>query len=97
MTLCAGALRLSRVSFLANIIDLSPHFTSVLMGIAAMFSVTSGVGAPLVTGFFTNNDPSRENYREVFFINADICLVGGLYFCAFVSGDVQKWDPTVVQ
>ena len=94
MILCAGASRWNRVTFLSNIIDLSPTYTGVLMGIAVTIVTIAGIGAPLVTGFFTNHDPSRENYRVVFFINAGICVFGGLFFSAFVSGNVQDWDPT---
>ena len=93
MTLSAGMLRLNRAAFFSNVIDLSPTFTGILMGLSITVAGNSGTGATLVTGFFTNHDPSRENYRIVFFINAAICVLGGLFFSVFVSGDVQAWDP----
>ena len=93
MTLLAGTLRLCRVTFMSNVMDLSPTFTGVLMGIVNSFTVTAGIGAPLVTGLLINHDPSMENYRKVFFVNAGVCVFGGLYFNLFVSGDVQSWDP----
>ena len=92
MTLCAG-LRLNQVTFISSIFDLSPTYTGVLMGITNAIGVSAGIGAPLVTGLFTNHDPSWKKWQIVFFINAGFCVFGGLFYYVFVSADVQEWDP----
>ena len=91
-TLCAGVLRFSRVTYLSNMIDLSPSFTGIITGMALTFSLGGGIVAPALTGVLTNNNPSSETYKTVFLVNAAVCLFGGVVSC-FLSGDVQIWDP----
>ena len=80
---------MNRVTFLANVIDLSPTYTGVVMGVISTFCVMAGIGAPLITGLLTNGNPTPENYRKVFFVNAAVCAIGALFFSVFGSGDVQ--------
>ena len=89
MTCCAATLRLTRVSFVSNVIDLTQTFTAVVYGIVTMIAVTSGIAAPLMTGLLTDGGPTPENYQKVFIVNASICLCGCLFFVVFVSADTQ--------
>ena len=90
-TLCAGVLKFNHPMLLSNVIDLFPTFTGVIFGLINMFGVSAGIGAPEMTGFITNHNPSSATYKLVFFVNSGICVLGGLAG-AFLSGDTQVWD-----
>ena len=91
-TLCAGVLRLVQPTLLSNIIDLSPTFTGVIFALVNTIAVNAGIGAPEMTGFATDHNPSSATYWGVFLVNAGICVAGGVA-SVFVNGDVQAWDP----
>ena len=97
ISLCTGLCKLNYNTFIANIIDLSPTYTGILIGIANTVGACAGLGAPMLTGFVTNNDPSWRRWQLVFFVNAGLCVLGGLYFFAFGSSDVEEWDPVYVK
>ena len=96
ISLCTGLCKLNYNIFIANLIDLSPTYTGILIGITITAGMCAGFGAPMLTGFLTNHDPSWRRWQLVFFVNAGLCVLGGLYFFALASSDVEEWDPVCV-
>ena len=62
------------------------------MGLCNAFGVLSGCIAPQVTGYLTNDNTTREQYRKVFLLAAGVSVVGGTFFNVFVSGEQQEWN-----
>ncbi|XP_047145228.1 sialin isoform X1 [Hydra vulgaris] len=92
MVLATAFLAFNGSGYLVNHLDISPRFGGILMGLSNTLGTVAGCITPSVTGYFTNGDPSSKNYRSVFFIAAAICLFGGTFFIAFLSGEVQPWN-----
>jgi len=92
MVLATAFLSFNAASYSVNHLDIGPRFSGILMGITNTFATIPGFVTPAVTGYFTNNDPTRAEYRKVFGIAAGICAFGGIFFIAFVSGTQQPWN-----
>ncbi|CAL8122496.1 unnamed protein product [Orchesella dallaii] len=78
--------------FLVNIIDLTPNYVGILMGIINTISSMPGFFAPWVAGMIINDNPSLENWRLVFLIVAAISFCGNLVYILFASGEEQSWN-----
>ena len=92
MVMGTGLLCMNNSGFNVNHLDLSPRFSGVLMGLTNFFGTISGCVTPLVTGYFTNNEPTRAQYRKVFLLAAGMSVVCGTFFNIFVSGEIQEWN-----
>ncbi|XP_049776016.1 uncharacterized transporter slc-17.2-like [Schistocerca cancellata] len=77
---------------LATYIDLSPNFSSVLMGIGNMVFVTPGFMSAALVGALTYKNQSSEQWKKVFLISAGILLVPGLLHLLASSSKVQEWN-----
>lgn len=92
MVLATGFLCFNQGSYSSNHLDIGPRYAGILMGITNSFATIPGFVTPSLTGYFTNNDPSRAQYRKVFGIAAAVCAFGGIFYILFASGDVQPWN-----
>ena len=92
IVLLVGLANLSYGGYGVNQLDLSPRFAGVLWSFTAFFANISGGITPLVTGFITNKNPSRSNYRIVFIIAAGVCMCGVLFYILFGSGEEEEWN-----
>ncbi|XP_066925444.1 vesicular glutamate transporter 2-like [Clytia hemisphaerica] len=90
MSLCFLALNQGAVT--VNQMDISPRYCSILVGITNTSASLAGCLSPWVIGYFTNGNPTREQYRKVFFCAASVATAGGLFCIIFMSGKVQPWN-----
>ncbi|XP_066922768.1 sialin-like isoform X1 [Clytia hemisphaerica] len=94
MVIATGLLSLNNSGYNINHLDLAPRYSGILYGIENLAGTIPGGVAPAITGYLTNDDPSRENYRKVFAIAASLAAFGGTFFIIFCSGEKQSWnDP----
>ncbi|XP_049948273.1 sialin-like isoform X2 [Schistocerca serialis cubense] len=77
---------------LATYIDLSPNFSSILMGIGNMICVTPGFMSAAVVGALTYKNQSSEQWKKVYLISAGLLLVPGLLHLFKSSAEVQEWN-----
>ncbi|XP_049948279.1 sialin-like [Schistocerca serialis cubense] len=77
---------------LATYIDLSPNFSSVLMGIGNMVCVTPGFLSAALVGVLTYKNQSSDQWKKVFLISTGILLVPGLIHILTSSSKVQEWN-----
>ncbi|XP_049800823.1 sialin-like isoform X3 [Schistocerca nitens] len=77
---------------LSTYIDLSPNFSSVLVGIGNMICVTPGFMSAAVVGALTYKNQSSEQWKKVFLISAGILLAPGLLHLFKSSAKVQEWN-----
>jgi len=92
MTLATGLLQFNQAAYTVNHIDIAPRYSGILMGISNSFGTVAGCITPTVTGIFTNKHATRHQYQKVFFIATGMCLVGGLFYALFASGEEQSWN-----
>lgn len=72
---------------------LSCRYAGFLLGITNTFGTISGVVAPIVTGYFTE-EHTLEGWRKVFWLSAATNLGGAILFTIFGTGKIQKWAMT---
>ena len=92
MVLATGLLCFNSSGFHVNHLDLAPRFAGILLGITNVFGTIAGCITPSVTGYFTNDEPTRGQYRKVFLLAAGVSVIGGTFFNVFVSGEQQDWN-----
>ena len=71
--------------------DIAPTYTGIVMAVTNTIAIFAGVFTPMVTGYFIDNDPSRDNFRKVFFVAAVVSVIGGTVFSACVRGEELEW------
>jgi hypothetical protein len=80
-----------------NIIDISPRYAGVLMGIANSAATIPGIVSPIIAKNIANADESEkdllvEEWRTVFILAAEIYLFGGAIYAILADGNKQSWD-----
>ncbi|XP_057309380.1 sialin-like [Hydractinia symbiolongicarpus] len=92
MVLATACLSFNCGGYMVNHLDISPRYSGILMGVSNLMGTVAGCVTPSVTGFFTNDHPTRLQYRKVFAIASSICAAGGTFFIIFVTGKQQSWN-----
>lgn len=67
----------------ANMMDLSPHYAGIVMGISNTVATLPGIIAPVVTAKIIGSNPTLESWREVFLITIVIMLVASSIYTIF--------------
>lgn len=93
LTLSTTTGGISAAGVYMNQIDIAPRYAGFLLGITNTFGTVSGVVAPIVTGFFTENH-SLDGWRYVFWLSAGIQISGAVFYTIFGSSKQQKWAMT---
>ncbi|XP_071439123.1 sialin-like [Hetaerina americana] len=76
---------------LANVVDISPHFAGVILGIIKTLSLIPGILSPMVAGFLTAGD-KLSGWNKVFSTTAVIHIVCCTIFLLFGSAEIQPWN-----
>ena len=77
---------------LASIIDNSPNFAGVLLGIVNMFCVIPGFISPILVSFLTFENQSVESWRIVFLICSAMLIVSGVIYVIFADSSTEEWN-----
>ncbi|XP_066288222.1 sialin-like [Branchiostoma lanceolatum] len=72
-------------------VEFAPRFAGVTFALANTAGTLSGIFAPLLVGFITENDPTLGAWSKIFYIGAAIQGVGGIFTVVFMRTDVQPW------
>ncbi|CAH0557664.1 unnamed protein product [Brassicogethes aeneus] len=79
-------------SYISNIMDIAPNFAGTILGCSLVMGSLSGWAGNKMAGFLTRDASNFETWRNVFIIISCVHSFGGLFFCIFASGKVQKWN-----
>ncbi|XP_031570159.1 vesicular glutamate transporter 1-like [Actinia tenebrosa] len=90
LTLGIGTYGIGSPGASPNLIDLSPKYAGLLMGIANTAGSLSGFLSPAVVGILTTHG-TLEEWRLVFWLTALMALTGTLVYTAFGSAHKQPW------
>ncbi|CAD6228693.1 GSCOCG00006502001-RA-CDS [Cotesia congregata] len=77
---------------LSNLVDLSPNYASILLGICGLVIDIAGFVSPIIVGFLTNDNQTIGQWRLIFiiaFLNMAICC---LIFCIWGTAEEQSWN-----
>uniref|UniRef100_A0A182QI69 Major facilitator superfamily (MFS) profile domain-containing protein n=1 Tax=Anopheles farauti TaxID=69004 RepID=A0A182QI69_9DIPT len=75
---------------LANLVDMSPRYAGILLGISGMISVVPGFISPIIVGMLGNH--TVEQWRIVFLITSATLIICGLLYMAFADSTQQPWN-----
>ncbi|XP_073844165.1 sialin-like [Musca autumnalis] len=77
---------------LACMVDITPNFAGIVMGLSSMFGVLPGFISPYIVGLITLDNQTFEAWRTVFIICASMLISCGLLFVLFADARLQKWN-----
>lgn len=78
---------------LASVVDVSPNFAGVSLGINSSFSVLTGFISPLIVGYLTiGRQNSIEPWKYVFAICATMQIICGVLYLLFSDSSLQEWN-----
>ncbi|XP_026294582.1 sialin-like isoform X1 [Frankliniella occidentalis] len=77
---------------LASMVDISPNFASIILGISGMISVLPGFISPIIVGQLTFQNQTVEQWQKVFGITAAQVIVCGVVYCLFARSELQPWN-----
>jgi len=81
----------------ANILDLSPRYSGILLGISNTLANFTGFLTPAITGLFIDlENGSISQWRSAFWFAAGIYLIGSIFYLIFASGEEQNWSKGVI-
>ncbi|XP_065843594.1 vesicular glutamate transporter 3-like [Oscarella lobularis] len=95
LAISVGFNGLSYSGFNVNHLDIAPRFAGTLMGITNTAGTVSGIVAPYVAGALASAPSGThvlaEEWRNVFYLGAEIQIFGALIFLILGSGEEQWW------
>lgn len=77
---------------LASVIDLSPQFAGISLGIVNMFCALPGFISPILVAYFTYENQTTESWKFVYIITSVLLIVSGLIYVIFADSSQQKWN-----
>lgn len=73
-------------------VDISPNFAGIIMGIVTTVSFTTGTLSPILVGYITFENQTIEAWKLIFQITAGMLLFSGTIYILFNDTSVQKWN-----
>lgn len=78
---------------LASVVDISPNFAGVSLGINSTFSTFSGFISPIIVGYLTTGRQQNvEPWKYVFLICAAMQISCGVIYMIFSESTLQPWN-----
>lgn len=78
---------------LASVVDISPNFAGVSLGINSTFSTFSGFISPIIVGYLTTGRQHNvEPWKYVFLICAAMQISCGIIYMIFSDSTIQPWN-----
>ncbi|XP_058459234.1 sialin [Malaya genurostris] len=79
---------------LANMIDMSPKYAGILLGISGMITVIPGFVSPIIVGILTLGNQTVQQWQYVFLISASMLIAGGIMYILFADSTLQSWNSS---
>ncbi|XP_034942645.1 sialin-like [Chelonus insularis] len=77
---------------LANLVDLSPNYASLLLGICGLVTNFAGVLSPLIVGILTNENQTIGQWRFLFLITSACIGMSSIIYFIWGTADEQTWN-----
>ncbi|PSN34790.1 hypothetical protein C0J52_06210 [Blattella germanica] len=98
LTLATASTGAESAGALGNLVDLSPNYSSVMLGISQSVAVLPGTLSAIVVSYFTYQNQTVEQWQKVFFVSTAVIAIPGFFCLLFTSSELQKWNsPEGVQ
>lgn len=73
-------------------VDISPNYASITMGLTNTIICTPGFLSPIIVSSLTLGNQTIQQWKIVFLITGVIPLAGGVLFVLFSDSTVQEWN-----
>lgn len=80
---------------LSAIIDISPNYAGILLGIVNSFCAIPGWIGPIIVSYLTFENQSVERWQYVFIICSAMLILSGLTFILFSDSSRQEWNQSM--
>uniref|UniRef100_W8BYB1 Vesicular glutamate transporter 2 n=1 Tax=Ceratitis capitata TaxID=7213 RepID=W8BYB1_CERCA len=77
---------------LASIVDMSPNYAGIVLGISGMIGVLPGFISSYIVGIMTLNNQTVEAWRNVFLLCAGMLIGSGVLYVLFADSTLQDWN-----
>ncbi|XP_052132764.1 vesicular glutamate transporter 2-like [Frankliniella occidentalis] len=92
LTLATGLHGAVSTGPLASVVDISPNFASIVLGICACITAMPGFISPYIVGQLTLGNQSTEQWKKVFLISGLMSIGAGLLYVILADSEVQPWN-----
>ncbi|KAG5895829.1 hypothetical protein JTB14_038260 [Gonioctena quinquepunctata] len=92
LTLAVGANGAVSTGPLASIVDISPNYASVVMGITNGLVAVVGFCTPAVVGSFTFQNQTTQQWQKVFWIATGFLMASTTFYTIFSKSELKSWN-----
>ncbi|XP_054740258.1 sialin [Anastrepha obliqua] len=77
---------------LASIVDMSPNYAGIVLGISGMIGVLPGFVSSYIVGIMTLGNQTFEAWKNVFLLCAGMLIGCGVLYVLFSDSTLQEWN-----
>ncbi|KAJ8872233.1 hypothetical protein PR048_025835 [Dryococelus australis] len=77
---------------LASLVDISPNFAGILLGIMHAMTSVTGFTGPILVGYLTQGNQTTRAWQKVFLISAAMVVVPDILHLVFGASELQPWN-----
>jgi nitrate/nitrite transporter NarK len=77
---------------LASVVDISPNYASIVLGIVSTFGIATGFISPIIVGYITFENQSVTAWQHIFEICGAMLISCGLVYIFFFDASLQPWN-----
>ncbi|CAH1999139.1 unnamed protein product [Acanthoscelides obtectus] len=77
---------------LASIVDISPNYAGVILGIINTIVASVGFLTPMVVGYLTYQNQTVVQWQKVFWIATLFLFVSGILYCTISNSKLKSWN-----
>ncbi|KAH8333412.1 hypothetical protein KR074_007908, partial [Drosophila pseudoananassae] len=77
---------------LASMVDLSPNYAGIVLGVSGMIGGMPGFISPWIVGQLTNDNQTMEAWKNVFLISSAMLTCSGIIYVLFSESTLQPWN-----
>lgn len=82
---------------LPSVVDISPNYASITLGIVSTIAIISGFVSPIIVGYITFENQSVEAWQQIFGIAAAMLIICGLIYVLFFDASIEPWNNTTTK
>ncbi|XP_060519538.1 sialin-like isoform X2 [Cylas formicarius] len=77
---------------LASVVDISPNYASVILGLMNTSAAIVGFITPALVGYLTFQNQTAHQWQRVFWVATFFLVVSGLGFALFAKSELKSWN-----
>ncbi|XP_049950460.1 uncharacterized transporter slc-17.2-like isoform X1 [Schistocerca serialis cubense] len=82
---------------LASLVDLSPNFAGILMGVSCTLGFTAAFISPLIVSVLTYNNQTTAQWQLVYIVVSVLLAAPGAVYTCCATSELQPWNSTTAR